>query len=110
MIVPYKEKYLEVPSAWDGAEEYTEILMRADNWHLERIISRGHISPEGFWYEQEEDEWVMVLQGAGEISWEDGSRTILNMGEGVLIPKKCRHRVSMTTSEPECIWLALFFS
>lgn len=110
MIVPNKEKYLEIPVAWDGVEEYIEVLLSGDGWHLERIISKGHISPSDFWYNQAENEWVMVLQGVGEISWEDGSRTILNVGEGVLIPQKCRHRVSMTSSVPECIWLALFFS
>lgn len=109
MLVPNKEKYLEMPAAWDGEEEYAELLLSGANWRLERIISRGHISKEGFWYEQTEDEWVMVLQGAGEICWADESKTMLKAGDGVLIPKNCRHRVSMTTSEPECIWLALFF-
>ena len=109
MSIPFKSDLLKLPKNWDGVEEYTEILLSGENWRLERIVSRGHISPPGFWYEQTEDEWVMVIQGTGEIMWADGLRCVLNKGESVLIPRYCRHRVSMTSAETECIWLCLFF-
>lgn len=108
-MIPQKADFLRLPKEWDGSEEYTEIIFSGDNWRLERIISHGHISPEGFWYEQDEDEWVLVLQGEGEIMWADGTKCVLKSGESVLIPQKCRHRVSMTSANPECIWLCLFF-
>ena len=108
MIMPQKEELLRLPENWDGCEEYTETMLSGDNWRLERIISRGHISPEGFWYEQNEDEWVAVLRGEGEIMWADGTKCTLKSGESVLIPQKCRHRVSRTSENPECIWLCFF--
>ena len=96
--MPQKEEILRLPENWDGCEEYTETMLSGDNWRLERIISRGHVSPEGFWYEQNEDEWVTVLRGEGEIMWADGTKCTLKSGESVLIPQKCRHRVSGAAS------------
>ena len=107
-MLPIKDDFLVIPKDWDRHSEYTEIILAGDDWRLERIISCGQISPKDFWYEQSEDEWVMVIQGMGEIMWEDGSRCLLNKGEYVLIPKICKHRVSMTSVDLECIWLALF--
>ena len=46
--MPQKEELLRLPENWDGCEEYTETMLSGDNWRLERIISRGHVSPEGF--------------------------------------------------------------
>ena len=107
-MLPMKADFFAIPREWDRQAEYTEIILAVDDWRLERIISCGQVSPDKFWYEQSEDEWVMVIRGKGEIMWEDGSRCVLNAGEHVLIPKMCKHRVSMTSAEPECIWLAFF--
>ena len=103
-----KENWLLLPEDWDKKEEYTEIILQNEHLRLERIISSGHISPEGFWYEQDEDEWVMVMAGEGEIIWENGEVSLLKGGESLLIPRKKRHRVSYTSTNPPCIWLAVF--
>jgi cupin 2 domain-containing protein len=76
---------------------------------IERIVSRGHSSPEGFWYEQEEDEWVALLQGEARLQFRDPEELVeLQPGDHLLIPAHRPHRVAWTTPEAETIWLAVF--
>ena len=90
-------------------EEITDVLHAAPGVRLERIVSRGHASPDGFWYDQAEDEWVAVLQGAARIAFADGSPDAeLRAGDHLLIPARRRHRVAWTLPGEETIWLALF--
>lgn len=89
-------------------KEAEEILFTADNARLVRIKSVGHTSPEGFWYEQEEDEWVMVAGGVGEIEWSGGEKVRLEAGDCLFIPAFKKHRVSYTSDDPPCIWLAVY--
>lgn len=91
-----------------GEGEETLGLLKREGLRLETILSRGHASPPGFWYDQEADEWVAVLQGEGEIEFDDGRRERLLPGEWILLPARLRHRVSATSSNPPCLWLALF--
>ena len=91
------------------SEEVTETLHADEKVRIERIISTGQASPEGFWYAQKENEWVCVLEGQGAIQWEDGSTKVLDRGEWVLIPAHVRHRVLSTSATPPCIWLAFFW-
>ena len=75
---------------------------------IERIVSTGQASPPGFWYDQEQDEWVVLLTGKAKIVWEDGQSRALSAGEWLLIPAHQRHRVEWTAKEPPpCIWLAV---
>ncbi len=69
-----------LPAGPDGGERSEEILRRP-GVRLEAILSEGHISPPDFWYDQDEDEWVAVLQGEGEIEFDDGRRERLLPGE-----------------------------
>lgn len=105
-----KENLFFIPNDWDKVDEYTEIIWQNEHLRLERIISCGHTSPQGFWYEQEEDEWVTIIAGEGEITWDNGEASYLKAGESIFIPRKKRHRVSYTSDNPLCIWLALFAS
>ena len=89
-------------------EEVTEVLLQRPDLRVERIISTGQASPPGFWYDQEEDEWVTVVQGQAALQWEDESRTELGAGDWVLIPAHKKHRVEHTSSNPPCVWLAIF--
>jgi len=91
-------------------EEVTELLLSAENVRIERIVSHGQCSPADFWYDQDEHEWVAVLQGAAKIRIE-GEATMRRMlpGDWVLLPAHCRHRVEWTTSEEPTIWLAVFY-
>ncbi len=74
---------------------------------IERIVSRGHASPQDFWYDQERDEWVALLQGRACLSWEDGRVLDMEAGDWVLIKAHERHRVERTSNDPACIWLAI---
>ena len=87
-------------------EEYTEIL-KSGQVRIERIVSQGHVSPPGFWYDQDEWEYVTVLQGSAELETES-ERITLSAGDWVMIPEHERHRVIYTSSEPPCVWLAVF--
>ncbi|MGI5892462.1 MAG: cupin domain-containing protein, partial [Bacillota bacterium] len=75
---------------------------------IERIISCGQISPPGFWYDQDEDEWVLLVQGSARLSLSDGSNICLRAGQHILIPAHQKHRIEYTSSEPPCIWICVF--
>jgi len=91
-------------------EEVTETLQTHASVRIERIVSQGHTSPEGFWYDQPEHEWVLVLAGSAglEIEGEEGVRC-LKAGDYLLLPARRRHRVAWTDSAVQTIWLAIFF-
>ncbi len=87
--------------------EYCETLLRGGaGLRVERIVSHGQVTPEGEWYDQEQDEWVAVLEGEASIGYPDGSEIRLRKGDTLLLPKHVRHRVSGTSSP--CVWLAVF--
>lgn len=79
-------------------------LLRQKNVRIEKILSMGQTSTE--WYDQDEDEWVCVLEGEAELTYEDGSHQRLGTGDHVLLPAHKRHKVSYT-SKP-CVWLCVF--
>ncbi len=91
------------------SQEFSELLLDNDRLTIERIISTGQTTPPGEWYDQEQDEWLIVLQGEGELGYEDGSRIMLTTGDYLFIPAHQKHRVEYTSSEPPCIWLTVFF-
>lgn len=88
--------------------ELTETLVAASSVRVERIVSHGHTSPDDFWYDQPEHEWVAVLQGAARLRFDD---EVLELGPGdfVNIPAHRRHRVEWTTPDEPTIWLAVFY-
>lgn len=90
------------------AEAFEDILRR-DTVRIERIVSRGHCSPKSGWYDQDESEWVIVLQGAGRLQFEDGREVELGAGDFIDIPAHTRHKVSWTDPDRETIWLAVFY-
>ena len=88
-------------------EELFEPIVSANNILIERIVSTGQTTPPGEWYDQEQDEWVILLQGEAELSYADGYRLKLTAGDYILIPAHEKHRVDYTSSNPPCIWLAI---
>lgn len=88
-------------------KELFETLLSGENVKIERIISTGQTTPSGEWYDQETDEWVILLQGEAELSYADGSRIKLRAGDYIFIPAHQKHRVEYTSSSPSCIWLAV---
>ncbi|WNG55008.1 cupin domain-containing protein [Archangium gephyra] len=88
-------------------QETFEPLLPDNGVLIERIISTGQASPPGHWYDQERDEWVVLLQGRAKLVWEDGRSRELGPGDHVFLPAHERHRVEWTSREPPCIWLAV---
>lgn len=76
---------------------------------IERIVSRGHRSPDSGWYDQTENEWVMLVQGEATLAFADKPSMTLCAGDFVNIPAHTKHRVDWTTSETETIWLAVHY-
>ncbi len=74
---------------------------------IERIVSRGHTTPEDQWYDQEKDEWVVLLTGEAAVLFDDGREVSLKPGDYLMIPAHSRHRVTHTSTQPACIWLAI---
>ena len=83
-------------------------LLEAANVRIERIVSHGHASPEGFWYDQEQHEWVVVLKGAARLRFEDET-VEMRPGDFVNIPAHRKHRVEWTTPDEPTIWLAVHY-
>jgi len=90
-------------------EELFEILVDNDTVLIEKVVSTGQITAPGNWYDQKREEWLIVLQGEGELSYEDSSRIKLTSGDYLYIPAHKKHRVEYTSTEPPCIWLTIFF-
>ena len=96
-----------IPPSWP--EERTEVLLDGPGVRVERIVSRGHASPPGFWYDQAEDEWVLLLAGAARLLFEgDDGPIALRPGDHLNIPAHRRHRVEWTDPDHETVWLAVF--
>lgn len=91
------------------ADELFTELSRGGAARVERIVSRGHTSPAGFWYDQDEAELVVVIDGAARLEFEGGEQLSLAAGDWVEIPAHLRHRVSWTAPDRDTIWLAIFF-
>ena len=91
-------------------DELVETLLTAQHIRIERIVSHGHASPEGFWYDQDHDEWVMVVTGAAALRFADDQRLVrLRAGDYLNIPAHVKHRVEWTTPEEPTIWLAVHY-
>lgn len=89
--------------------ELFEVLLSKSNVRIERIVSHGHSSPEDFWYDQNDHEFVVVLQGAARLRFEDGEIE-LRAGSFVEIPAHKRHRVEWTTPDEPTVWLAIHYA
>jgi len=91
-------------------EELIECIIKQDNIHIERIVSNGHVTPAGQWYDQNLDEWVILIQGQATLRFEEHQRLVkLTSGDYLLIPAHTRHRVEWTLPDYNTIWLAIHF-
>lgn len=89
--------------------ELVTIMAEAAGGRVELIVSSGQTSPEGFMYDQTEDEWVIILQGSAIIEMDEDLYE-LSVGDTLFIPKRAQHRVAFTSSNPACLWLAVFWN
>lgn len=98
-----------LPPALSG--EVIETIVDSPSIRIERIVSSGQATPEGEWYDQEQDEWVLVLAGSAGLLFEDSQEPRrLGVGDYALIPAGCRHRVTWTDPAEKTVWLAIHFT
>lgn len=90
-------------------EEKVLPLLDSCNVRIERIVSTGQASTPGFWYDQPEHEWVVVLRGRGVIEYENGDQIVLSPGDYLHIPPRTRHRVRETSAAEPTVWLTFFW-
>ncbi len=96
----------QLPDPLPTVEVLTD-LWSTPHLRLEQILSTGQTTPPGEWYDQSQDEWVVLLQGRATLTYDTGATVTMGPGDYRLIPAHVRHRVDFTTSAPPCIWLAI---
>jgi cupin 2 domain-containing protein len=98
----------DVPQALSA--EKIDVLLDTPAVRLERIVSTGHATPPGEWYDQDRDEWVVVLRGRARLRIEgENADRALGPGDHLLLPAHVRHRVEWTDPDEPTVWLALFY-
>jgi cupin 2 domain-containing protein len=88
--------------------ELFECILKRGGIEIERIVSKGHITAEGEWYDQHWDEWVLLIQGQARLAYRDNAESVyLKAGDYLFIPAHCSHRIEWTEPDFETIWLAI---
>jgi len=91
-------------------DEVLETILQTGQFKIERIISHGHTTTEGEWYDQDRNEWVLVLKGNAGLLFEGDDKTInLRTGDYINIPAHQKHRVEWTDPEEETVWLTIHY-
>jgi cupin 2 domain-containing protein len=103
MALVVKNLFADLPAGVDGETFVT--LLENPAAKVERIVSHSHHSPEGFWYDQADDEWIIVLRGSATLEFEGEEQVDLQQGDYLTIAKHVKHRVARTSAET--IWLAV---
>lgn len=103
-MIPAAENLFDYMSGSSPGERFFT-LFENSSVKIERIVSHSHSSAEGFWYDQADDEWVMVLRGEATLEFAGGELIEMNEGDYLAIPRRMKHRVSRTG--PTTIWLAV---
>jgi cupin 2 domain-containing protein len=89
-------------------DELFSTLIEGTGFRVERIVSQGHSSPEGFWYDQTQHEWIALLKGAAILQFEN--KTLhLKPGDSITIRAHQKHRVAWTPPHEITIWLAIHY-
>ncbi len=107
MPIHLKSLYANIPEQLP--EELCQTLLENPTLRIERILSQGQHSPENFWYDQEQAEWVILLQGRARLSFADAEPVELQAGDYLLIPAHCKHRLDWTDPNQISLWLAVHF-
>jgi len=92
-------------------DELFEMLAETAHCKIERIVSKSHSTPDTYWYDQEKNEWVMILKGSAGLLFEGSDEiVVMNAGDYVNIPAHSKHRVQWTDPKEETVWLAIHYS
>lgn len=100
-----KNLFKDIP--FELPEELYEDILKTNSFRVMRIVSGNHNSPDGFWYDQDFDEFVLLLKGVAQLKFDDGHITILNPGDYMLIPSHKKHRLEWTSKEEKTVWLTI---
>ena len=103
MSITVKNFFANLPTG-GGREEFMT-LIESSGTRVERIVSHSHVSPPGFWYDQDEEEWVLVVRGSATLEFASGELVELKAGDYLTIARHAKHRVAC--SSKETIWLAV---
>lgn len=90
-------------------EEFFEDVLTTENFKIERIVSEGHGTPENYWYDQDKNEFVILISGSAELLFENDKKIELNPGDYLIIPAHKKHRVLKTDTIQKTFWLALHY-
>ncbi len=89
-------------------EELITTILQVSGVRIERVVSQGQASPPDFWYDQDDNEWVVVIEGRATLQFEGELESVeLQRGSYVNIPAHTRHRVAWTDPNQKTVWLAI---
>jgi cupin 2 domain-containing protein len=88
--------------------ELTQVILATPQLRIERIVSHGHRSPDDFWYDQDQNEWVLLVAGAARVQFEN-EVVEMKPGSFLNIPAHRRHRVAWTDPNQPTVWLAIHY-
>ncbi len=107
-MISKKNIFRNIPA--ELPNELLEEILTGNSFRLERIVSRGQASEEGFWYDQDENEWVILLQGSAGLRFAGKEElVVLCPGDYARIPQHYKHRVEWTDQDQETVWLAVYY-
>jgi cupin 2 domain-containing protein len=89
------------------AQEMFEVIATMGDTRIEKITTLTPYSTPGEWYNQDKDEWVVLLRGNAQIEIGDQGFVELSSGDYIFLPAHCLHRITRTSADPACIWLAV---
>lgn len=105
---PINNLFNNVPVSF--TDEFVDILSENKNVRIERIVSKGHASPENFWYDQDRDEFVILLKGSARLAFKDEQEVVeLKPGDYLHIRAHVKHRVEWTSTKEDTFWLAVHY-
>ncbi len=103
-----KKNIFDKPLSGDDEQEIFKELIKTNDFSVERIYTNKAFEQPGKWYDQKKDEWVLLLQGEATLEFREDIKVTMTKGDYINIPAHKVHRVSETSEEPNCIWLAIF--
>ncbi len=103
-----KNLFTDIPG--ELPDELIENLVKTGSVHIQRIVSKGHITPADEWYDQDTSEFVVLLKGAARLEFADGRSVALGTGDWMQIPAHEKHRVAWTAGGVETVWLAVHYA
>ena len=107
-MVEIKNIFSDIPESFH--DELFEDIISTENFRIKRIISSRHTTPKDKWYDQDKNEWIMVLKGNAELLFEEGNQIIkMKEGDYINIPAHLKHRVEKTDDKQETVWLTVFY-